>query len=288
MSLNQPAQDSQPEVTLILPAYNEAKRIAGTVGEAVQYFERRGGVYEIIVAADGDDGTREIVAQMGRENHSVKVIGSARRGGKGLGIRNAVFMARGRIIGFSDADNKTPISEFDKLEAALRQGADIAIGSRGLPEALIERRQPLYRRIGSKVFAVGMHLIVGLRGITDSQCGFKFFQADVARYLFERQRIDGYMFDVEILAIALRAKFHIAEISVRWRDDNDSRLPILSGGPRVLCELIAIRLMAWRGQYDRPRDDRPREMEVQAKVPVPAREKALPIEEPISERRSRI
>ena len=209
------------------------------------------------------------------------VIGSARRGGKGLGIRNAVFMARGRIIGFSDADNKTPITEYGKLEAALRAGADVAIGSRGLPEALIERPQPLYRRLGSKVFAFGMQLIVGLRGIADSQCGFKFFQADVARYLFERQRIDGYMFDVEILALALRAKFRIAQVPVRWRDDNDSRFHIISGGLRDLRELLAIRLMALRGQYDRPR-----EMEVQARVPAPDRAGAAPIEEAVSERRS--
>src|SRR5687767_7693574 len=129
VSVNPPNQEFSPFVTLIFPAYNEARRIAGTVGEAIKYFEDRGDAYEIIVAADGDDGTREIVAGIARENPAVKVIGSANRGGKGLGIRNAIFMARGQIIGFSDADNKTPISEFDKLDAALRDGADMAIGS---------------------------------------------------------------------------------------------------------------------------------------------------------------
>jgi dolichyl-phosphate beta-glucosyltransferase len=246
--------ESQPYITLIFPAYNESKRIAGTVREAIQYFKDHGHSYEIIVAADGDDGTREIVREIGRENPAVKVIGSARRGGKGLGIRTAVFMARGQTIGFSDADNKTPISEFSKLDAALRAGADMAIGSRGLPETVIECPQPLIRRVGSKVFAVVMKLIVGLRGITDSQCGFKFFQADVARYLFERQRIDGYMFDVEILAIAMRAKFSVAQVPVRWRDDKDSRFHIISGGLRDMRELIAIRLMALRGLYNRPRE----------------------------------
>ena len=242
----------QPYVSLIFPAYNEAKRIANTVGEAVEYFERRGLIYEIIVAADGNDGTREIVQDMARKNGALKVIGSASRGGKGLGIRKAIAMARGRIIGFSDADNKTSISEFDKLDAALRKGAHMAIGSRGLPETVIERRQPWIRRFGSKAFAVVMQSIVGLRGITDSQCGFKFFQADVARHLFARQRIDGYMFDVEILAIAMRAKFQIEQVPVRWRDDNDSRFHIISGGLRDLRELISIRLMMWRGLYDQP------------------------------------
>ncbi len=254
VSLSPKSPDSQPYVTLIFPAYNESKRIAGTVREAIQYFEDCSLSYEIIVAADGDDGTREIVRDIGRENPAVKVIGSARRGGKGLGVRTAVFMARGQIIGFSDADNKTPISEFTKLDAALRGGADMAIGSRGLPETVIECPQPLIRRLGSKVFAVVMRMIVGLSGISDSQCGFKFFQADVARYLFERQRIDGYMFDVEILAIAMRAEFSIAQVPVRWRDDKDSRFQIISGGIRDMRELIAIRLMALRGLYNRPRE----------------------------------
>jgi len=269
--------ESLPYITLIFPAYNESKRIGHTVREAIQYFEKRGYSYEIIVAADGDDGTREIVREMGRENPAVQVIGSARRGGKGLGIRTAVFMARGQIIGFSDADNKTPISEFAKLDAALHAGADMAIGSRGLPETVIERAQPLIRRLGSKAFAVVMQMIVGLSGITDSQCGFKFFRADVARYLFKRQRIDGYMFDVEILAIALRAKFSIAQVPVRWRDDQDSRFHIISGGLRDLRELVAIRLMAWRGLYDRPRE--------KVICPFPAAETASTIET-ITERHS--
>jgi glycosyltransferase involved in cell wall biosynthesis len=246
--------DLAPYISLIFPAYNEAQRIAGTVREAISYFETRGYRYEIIVAADGNDGTREIVTVITSGNPAVKVIGSPDRGGKGLGIRKAVFMARGQIIGFSDADNKTPISEFDKLDAALRQGADLAIGSRALPETVIERRQPLIRRLGSKAFAVIMQSLVGLRGIVDSQCGFKFFRADVARYLFGRQRIDGYMFDVEILVIALRANFKIAQVPVRWRDDNDSRFHIISGGLRDMRELLAIRWMALRGLYDRSRE----------------------------------
>src|SRR5262245_38842809 len=144
----------QPYITLIFPAYNEANRIASTIGEAVEYFRARGFEYEIIVAADGNDGTREIVSAIGQKNPAVKVIGSTRRGGKGQGIRNAVFIARGQIIGFSDADNKTLISEFDKFEPCLQRGTDLAIGSREMAEAVIERPQPWYRRVGSKGFAV--------------------------------------------------------------------------------------------------------------------------------------
>ena len=244
----------QPYVTLIFPAYNEAKGITNTIGEAVEYFTQRGLSYEIIVAADGNDGTREIVAELSRKDPAIKVIGSAHRGGKGLGIRNAVAMAKGRFVGFADADNKTPITEFDKFEPYLVSGVDMVIGSRAMARTVIERPQPWYRRVGSRVFAVGMHTLVGLRGIADTQCGFKFFQAEVAHFLFSRQRIDGYLFDVEILCLASRADLRIEQIPVRWRDDNDSRLNIVSGGLKVLRELLTIRWMLLSGVYERSKN----------------------------------
>src|SRR5438445_2298601 len=104
-----------PYLTLILPAYNEVKRIAQTIGEAEAYFEARHCTYEIIVSADRDDGTRELVAEMARTNPALHVIGSPERHGKGYGVRQGVALAQGEIIGFMDADNKTPIDEFDKV-----------------------------------------------------------------------------------------------------------------------------------------------------------------------------
>src|SRR4029077_2443834 len=107
-------------------------------------------------------------------------------------------IAQGDIIGFTDADNKTPIAEFDKVEPRLREGHDVVIGSRALLGAEIERLQPMYRRLGSSAFGFFMHACVGLTDIPDTQCGFKFFRGDVARDLFALQQIDGYMFDVEV------------------------------------------------------------------------------------------
>ncbi len=235
-----PAESRQ--ITLILPAYNEVRRIAQTVFEATAYFEQRRWSHEIIVAADGDDGTRELVAQMAEEDPCLRVTGSIQRRGKGYGIRHAVTIARGEIIGFVDADNKTPIDEFDKLEPLLRQGYEVVIGSRALRESQIERRQPLYRQWGSKGFSVFMHAIVGLPGIVDTQCGFKFFQRRVAQDLFARQRIDGYMFDVEILHLAQRAGYRIAQVPIRWRDDADSRYAVLGGSIRNVIDIFRIRL----------------------------------------------
>jgi dolichyl-phosphate beta-glucosyltransferase len=229
-------------ITLILPAYNEADRIAQTIREATAYFAERRLTYEIIVAADGDDGTRELVAEMATTDRALRAIGSVERRGKGHGIRQAVALAGGAIIGFADADNKTPMTEFDKFEPWLRDGYEVVIGSRGLPESRIERAQPLHRRVGARGFGFLMHAVVGLHDIIDTQCGFKFFQRAAALNLFGRQRVDGYMFDVEILYLARQAGYRIAQVPVRWRDDGDSRLRLLSGNVRNLIDLIGIRV----------------------------------------------
>jgi dolichyl-phosphate beta-glucosyltransferase len=229
------------DVTLILPAYNERASIAQTIEQAFTYFRSRGIYAEVIVSADGNDGTRELVRKMAETNPDLKVIGHPERCGKGRGIREAVPLARGRIIGYADADNKVPIDEYDKVRVELERGCHLVTGSRALAQSRIERRQPWYRRLGSKGFAVFMHTVVGLQEIHDSQCGFKFCQRDVALRLFEAQRIDGYMFDVEILALAERFGYRIREIPIRWRDDADSRLQLLSGNVRNVIDIFKIR-----------------------------------------------
>src|SRR5262249_18514252 len=147
-------------ISLILPAYNEVARIETTVREALDYFTARGEAYEIIVAADGTDGTREAVRKMCDAHPMIKVIGSPARRGKGIGIREAVAIASGTVIGFSDADNKTPITEYDKFAPRLAAGAHVVIGSRALRESRIERPQPWYRRLGSRGFALFMRTVV--------------------------------------------------------------------------------------------------------------------------------
>lgn len=233
-------------VSLIIPAYNEAARIQTTMSEAIDYFASRAIPCEIIVSADGNDGTREAARELAARrvgDAGIQVIGSTKRGGKGLGIREGVRVSRGDIIGFADADNKTPITEFDKVDPLLRQGHDVVIGSRAMEGALIERAQPLYRRIGSQGFGVVMHAFVGLRDIVDTQCGFKFFRGDVARDLFSLQRIDGYMFDVEILYLAQQREYRVTQVPVRWRDDGDSRLELIAGNIRNVRDVVSIR---WR------------------------------------------
>jgi dolichyl-phosphate beta-glucosyltransferase len=229
------------DITLILPAYNECASIGSTIDEAFGYFQSRGIHAEIIVAADGNDGTREAVRAKSAGNPDLRVIGHAQRSGKGRGVREAVALARGSVVGYADADNKVPFDEYDKFRPFLAERFEVVVGSRGLAESQIERRQPWYRQIGSTGFRWFLQLVLGLPGVHDTQCGFKFFQREVALELFQLQQIDGYMFDVEILTLAHRFGYRIKEVPIRWRDDGDTRLELLSGNIRNMRDIFAIR-----------------------------------------------
>ncbi len=231
------ASPTRPDISLILPAYNEEKTIVSTIREAQEYFKNKGLNAQIIVAADGNDKTRELA----RAIPGVIVLGSAQRSGKGRGIRLGVEQASGAFIGFADADNKVPISEFDKFLPLLAGACDVALGSRAQGRSKIEKAQPFYRQLGSKGFYYFVQTVVGLPGITDSQCGFKFFHHDFAKKIFALQKIDGYMYDVEILALAIRMKARVLEIPIRWRDDADSRLDLIAGNIQNVKDIFRIR-----------------------------------------------
>jgi dolichyl-phosphate beta-glucosyltransferase len=234
----------EPYLSMIVPAYNEAARIGSTLGSIRAYLDTLSVSYEIIVSADGTDGTREKVAEQAENDPRISVIGSRERGGKGRGIRNAMARTRGAVVGFVDADNKTPIEEIGKVLPWFDRGFDIVIGSRALAESRIEVPQPWYRRFGSQIFGLGMHLTLGLWDIRDTQCGFKFFRGSVGRRLFAWQRIDGYMFDVEVLSLARLSGYRIKEIPVHWRDDGDSRLDLISGNWQNFVDILRIRFGA--------------------------------------------
>ena len=240
-----------PYLSLVVPAFNEVNAISRTLAAITTYLDAQAYGYEVIVAADGDDGTREKVAEVAARDPRVSVIGSAERGGKGRGVRNGVFRAGGQVIGFLDADYKTPIEEFEKLRPFLERGEEVVIGSRKVSDAKIEKQQSLHRRLGSKAFALVRGALIGLSDIRDTQCGFKFFRRDAAKAIFARQRIDGYMFDVEILYLARKLGYRIREVGVRWQDDGDSRSAAVTQSFWHGMDLLKVRFgsyapVAWR------------------------------------------
>jgi dolichyl-phosphate beta-glucosyltransferase len=234
-----------PSLGIIVPAYNEAATISRTLAAIEGYLEAKGFGYDVIVCADGNDGTRDVAAAFAGAHSRFSVIGSSERGGKGRAVRNGIERARGDVIGFIDADYKTPVEEIEKMLPWFEQGYDVVIGSRRVGAASVEIPQPLYRRLGSRAFALAMRQLVGLHGIRDTQCGFKFFTRSAARRLFSLQRIDGYMFDVEILRLARLLNYRIREVGVRWQDDGDSRYDPIGGTWKNARDLLRIRRMRY-------------------------------------------
>lgn len=231
----------RPYLSVILPAYNEGGSIRRTLTAMRTFLEDQGYAYEVIVAADGDDATPEIVRDVAQEWSNVQLSAQPGRHGKGHGLRRGVAMASGEIIGFLDADYKTPIDEATKLLPWLQEGYDLVTGSRGMADSRVEIRQRWYRRVGSRAFGLVMHTIIGLNHVKDTQCGFKFFTRRAALDIFGRTRIDGYMCDVEILWLAQRLGYRVREVGIRWRDDGDSRLQLVQGNIRNSLDLLRIR-----------------------------------------------
>jgi dolichyl-phosphate beta-glucosyltransferase len=232
-------------LSIVIPAFNESATIANTLRLVREYLNSRHLQYQVIVCADGTDGTREAAAEFAKGDLRFQIIGSPERGGKGRGVRSGILRATGDIVGFIDADYKTPIEELDKLLPWFEQGYDLVIGSRKVADAQVSVAQPLHRRMGSRAFHRIMQGLVGLSGICDTQCGFKFFTRDAARQIFSQQRIDGYMFDVEVLRLAKLLNLRVKEVGVRWRDDGDSRYDPIAGTWRNARELLRIRQMRY-------------------------------------------
>lgn len=244
---------SAPQLSIVIPAVNEERRLPGTLEKIHDYLMARGVSAEVIVVDDGSaDGTAQVVDAASRRFPEVRRLTNPTNHGKGFAVRQGMLEARGEIALFTDADLSTPIEEADKLIAALCQSRyDGAIGSRNLDRSLIATHQSALREAGGILFNRVVRFFTGLP-FADTQCGFKAFRRDRARILFEQQRIIGFGFDPEILFLAGRHGLRIAEIPVRWAHDAGSKVKFLKDGLAMVGELWTIRRNARRGYYPRP------------------------------------
>jgi dolichyl-phosphate beta-glucosyltransferase len=226
--------------SVIIPAFNEARRLPRFLGEVAGFFDGRGEGYEILVADDGStDETPLRVQAAARQHHAVRLLRSPRNEGKGAAVRRGMLAAGGELRLFCDADGATPITELKRLEAALAAGADVAIGSR-VPDGSVSVVARRHRVAAGRLFNV-VAAALGLRGIADSQCGFKAFRAAAAEDLFGRLRTRGFGFDVELLLMAQRRGYRISEVAVNWTDQAGSKSGVLSDGPRMLWDIVIAR-----------------------------------------------
>lgn len=249
--------------SIVVPAFNEERRIATTLDCLLQHFEDRASKLEILVVDDGStDRTSEVVMWYRRKTYRVKLLKIA-HAGKGAAVRHGVAHAHGEFVFLCDADLRDGVSQLSKLEMALMSGADVAIGSRWVGLDTRAMSQPLYRRVSSRVFNFCAHGLLGLR-FKDTQCGLKAFTRDAAQALFEHQSIDGWGFDPELLLIANRFGYQVTEVPIELNHDYaTSRFRPFRDGITTFTELFSIVLRDAVGAYPRA---------VKVPVPTPAGE----------------
>jgi len=238
------------DLSIVIPAYNEEQRIAPTLERLHRFLSAQPYRYEIVVVDDGSaDGTADLVERMAADLPGLRCIRSTPNRGKGSAVRLGMLDAHGAIRLMCDADGSMPPEEMPKLLKQIATGAiDIAIGSRYVDGAATGERQPLYRRVWSRIANRAVQAAL-VRGVRDTQCGFKAFTAPAAMDLFARARIDGWAFDLEILALARRRGMAIAEVGVAWTDDKRSRVNPLKDLWKVIREAATIRWNLSRGTY---------------------------------------
>ncbi len=232
---------SEPDLSVVIPAYNEEGRLGPTLDRVDSYLRARGGDHEILVVDDGSsDGTARLVSA--HPARGLRLVRQPGNRGKGAALRRGVAESRGRRVLLSDADLSTPIEEVETLEAHLDAGADLAVGSRAMEDSRVQVRQPLYRELMGKTFNRIIRLL-GVRGVRDTQCGFKLLDGEVARRLFARLVTERFAYDVELIWLARRAGCRVDEVGVAWVNSADSRVHPFFDSWTMFKDVL---LMRWR------------------------------------------
>ncbi|MGD0957086.1 MAG: dolichyl-phosphate beta-glucosyltransferase [Candidatus Acidiferrales bacterium] len=248
--------EGAPELSIVIPAYNEEKRLGRALARIREYFGAHsvgpGGI-EIVVVDDGSgDGTARVAEDWARDMGNLRVVSNRENRGKGYSVRKGMLEARGRIALFTDADLSSPIEESGKLLSAIRAGSDVAIGSRAIDRSLIAVHQSRLREIAGMIFNGFVRLFTGLP-FHDTQCGFKAFVRERCLVIFEQQRIERFGFDPEILFLARRHGLLTVEVPVRWAHDPGTKVHVLRDSLMMFFDLIYIRWNALLGRYPRKR-----------------------------------
>ncbi|MDP3999368.1 MAG: glycosyltransferase family 2 protein [bacterium] len=239
---------AKPFLSVIIPAYNEAKRLPLTLIDVDRHLQEQEYSYEILVVNDGStDATAEIVRRFSALMDNLKVVDNPENHGKGWVVRQGMLAAKGTWRLFMDADNSTAIVEFNKMIPYFKQGYEVVIGSRDVKGAKMSPPQPFYKRIMGDMGNLFIQALV-LPGLWDTQCGFKCFSDEVAEKVFPLAKIDRWGFDVESLAIAKELGYKIKEMPVFWV--NDIRSHVSPGAYlQVLWEVVKVRWWLFRNAY---------------------------------------
>ena len=237
-------------LSVVVPAYNEEDRIQRTLERLFEYYEAQDYDYDVVVVSDGStDRTNAIVSSFASTHPKFSLLESQPNHGKGFVVRTGMLQATGDYVLFCDADLATPQEETEKLLPRNLAGCDITIGSRPLRESSLEIRQPWFREMLGRTFN-GVVQLLAIKGIADTQCGFKIFTQKAAKDIFSRCKLDGFGFDLEALMIAKDLGYKIEEIPIRWMHQEGSKVRVLRDGTRMVLDLIKLRLKGKKARLE--------------------------------------
>jgi len=234
------------ELTVIIPALNEEKLIGNTLNQTITFLKEKKINYEIIVVDDGStDGTRAVVRDFVTKGVSLTPL--RKNKGKGYSVRQGMLLAKKQYALFMDADNSTPISEVEEFLKLIKEH-DVVIASRNLKESVIAIKQPWLRSMLGNIFPLLVRLLV-VRGIKDTQCGFKLFSRKAITEIFTRARLNRWGFDVELLFIARKKKLSIKELPITWKNEGASKVSAFKDSIDMFLDLLRIRIHSLKGRY---------------------------------------
>ena len=226
------------DLSVVIPAYNEASRLGETLSRVLAYLERRGKPFEVLVVDDGSaDHTVEVAQEFA--HRGVWVLELARNRGKGAALRHGVVASSGAMVLLTDADLSTPIQEVERLEPRLRD-ADVVLGSRSVEGSRIEVHQPPHREMMGKIFNLLIRLL-GFGDFKDTQCGFKLLRGDAAREIFPALSVERFAYDVELVWEAQRRGLRVVEVGVEWHNSPVSRVRPWQDAPQMFLDVLRIR-----------------------------------------------
>lgn len=229
-------------LSVVVPVFNEEKKIEQDMAMIYGYFEKQNYSFEVVVVDDGSaDGTLEKLKMLEKKYRGMRIVHYKPNHGKGCAVKTGILHSQGDYVLFADAGGCVPYGEVEKGLVVLKNGYDVAIGSRALVDSNIVVLQPRYRQIGGRLFWYAVRFFIGIKGLSDTQCGFKIFKREVAHEIFENVKIDGFMFDAEWILIAQKLGCKMKEFPVQWACDKDSRFRPFPGMFRVIYDLIRIR-----------------------------------------------
>ncbi len=258
-----------PQLSVVIPAYNEERRLPSTLESVHAFLKQNYADFEILIVDDGSlDKTIDTVDSFAKHHPGIRLITSSPNQGKGYAVRTGVLQANGDLILINDADGSSPIEEIIRLEQAITDGADLAIGSRNKPDPNRVVIAHLHRKYIGNTFNLIVQTLL-LPGIYDTQCGFKLFKKSIAHDIFAVSKLNGFAFDVEILYIARMRNYRLSEVAINWTNVAGSKVNVIVDSLGMFFQVLGIKLRAWTGGYKEPPPGSPPSLQLKTRTLPP-------------------